>query len=118
MYRSSVREWLVALVTVLAACAALAQSPHQTHDTEHLRIMWRDGDASPEAVAMAAEDQAGALEAYPRHLGASFDELVAVWEAAIQKAFGELDGAEDLARRYREETPIQYNPVCREGEDF
>jgi hypothetical protein len=69
-------------------------------------------------VAMAAEDEAGALEAYEQHLGASFDALVADWEAWLLAAYGKLDDAEEQGQRYREESSIQYMPVCREGADY
>lgn len=69
-------------------------------------------------VAFAAENEAGADDGYGRHFGKDFDELAAEWEAALMREYRGIADAEDQARRYRLETPIQYMPVCSEGEDF
>ncbi len=69
-------------------------------------------------LRMAEREEAGAIDDYPRFLGKEFDALEAEWRRDLLEAYRRVENVDSLARRYREETPLQYMPVCREGVEF
>jgi hypothetical protein len=69
-------------------------------------------------LKMAAEERAGNLDQYPAHFGADLSTLEAQWREALLAEFKSMPDADELARRYRNESPIRYMPVCEKGKDF
>ena len=69
-------------------------------------------------VAMASEPRAGTLGQYTKYLGKSFETLVSEWRSLLEAELESMANAEELARRYRTETPVQYMEICREGASF
>jgi len=67
-------------------------------------------------IEMASRTPAGRSADYEEILGANFPTLEERWRQTLLREFESIDGAEELARRYREETPIRYMPVCAESD--
>ncbi|MDH3215858.1 MAG: hypothetical protein OEN01_06135 [Candidatus Krumholzibacteria bacterium] len=61
---------------------------------------------------MAKQDKAGAVEDYEKFFGKDFDTLSAEWRKGLLASFAAIEDADAQAARYRNETPIQYMPVC------
>lgn len=68
-------------------------------------------------LAMATEDEAGDLTQYQEHFGASFATLAERWRKDLIARFERFEGSEEQGRLFRE-SPIQYAPVCRRGQEF
>jgi len=69
-------------------------------------------------LKLADQERAGELADYEKLFGKEFDAMVMEWREHLLAEYNQIEDVENLARRYREESPIQYMPVCREGEDF
>jgi len=63
-------------------------------------------------LEMAGKESAGDLADYRSILKKDFSELESEWRAWLLATYRSIDNVEVLAKRYREETPIQYMPVC------
>lgn len=69
-------------------------------------------------LRMARQEHAGALSDYRTFFKKNFDELDLEWRKALLTEYNNTADVNALARRYRQETPIQYMPVCKQGEQF
>ncbi len=69
-------------------------------------------------LQMAKQERAGELSDYRRFLHKDLHELVAEWREFLLREYNDMADVEELSRRYRQETPIQYQPVCKKGEEF
>ena len=69
-------------------------------------------------LELATQERAGALADYSRFFGKEFEVLEKDWREALVKAYDDIEGVDALARQYREQSPVQYMPVCHEGDDF
>ena len=69
-------------------------------------------------LQVANQTPAGALGDYEQFFGKAFDELVTEWRAAALAEYENIDDAPEQARRFRTQSPIQYQNVCAQGEDF
>jgi hypothetical protein len=63
-------------------------------------------------IELAQQQRAGADEDYERLFGKPFAKLEAEWRAALIAEYEAIPDAAEQARRYREESPAQYMPVC------
>lgn len=80
---------------------------------------WLGRTFGDSAVFQAAnETNAGALEDYEKFFGKPFAQLEAEWRSGLLTDFREIHDGSLLARKYRRESPIKYQEVCIEGEDF
>lgn len=66
-------------------------------------------------IAMSEAEEAGALADYERRFGKNLEALEREWREALLAAYREDEEAKSLARRYRQESPAQYQPVCPPG---
>jgi hypothetical protein len=69
-------------------------------------------------LEMAGQEGAGELSHYPRFFKKDFSALEAEWREALMTAYRKTDEVDELARRYRRESPIQYAPTCKKGAQF
>jgi hypothetical protein len=69
-------------------------------------------------LRMAAQDEAGALVDYRRFFGKGFEALAAEWREHLRKTYRKMNEADETARRYRNETPVNFMAVCHEGDQF
>ena len=72
------------------------------------KVVIRVGSAAP----------AGALTDYEKFFGKSLEQLELDWRAALLAEYKMIPDVEMLAKKYRQESPIKYQQVCSEGEDF
>jgi hypothetical protein len=80
---------------------------------------WLGINFSDERVLQAAsKENAGAVEDYESFFGKPFEQLTVDWREALLAEYRERSDADALAKAYREESPIKYQRVCAEGEDF
>jgi hypothetical protein len=63
-------------------------------------------------LALAKEDEAGAVGDYEKHLGLPWEALVEDWRAGLRAAYDAIEDAAEQAERYRSETAIRYTPLC------
>ena len=63
-------------------------------------------------LRMGQREKAGALADYVEFLGSDLEALSREWEEEQAKAYAAIVDAEQQAARYRNESPIQYSPVC------
>jgi hypothetical protein len=73
---------------------------------------------SDAVLAMSNQERAGELADYAKFFGKEFAALETEWRAAARAEFEKTPDHEDLARRFRRESPIQYQPVCQKGKQF
>jgi hypothetical protein len=66
-------------------------------------------------IAMSAAPEAGALADYERFFGEPLEHLEAQWRRALVAGYEAAEGSADRARRYRQESPARYIPVCPPG---
>ena len=69
-------------------------------------------------LELAGQERAGALPDYEKFFDKDFDALADEWRESLLAEYNEVDGVDKLSRRYREESPIKYMPVCQKGEQF
>ncbi|MDA8020465.1 MAG: hypothetical protein MPN21_23755 [Thermoanaerobaculia bacterium] len=69
-------------------------------------------------LQMAQQSRAGALEDYRRFFGTDFEALLGEWQESLVSEYRATEDAEEQARRYRQETPIQYMEICQSGTQF
>jgi hypothetical protein len=69
-------------------------------------------------IEMSRRERAGAMEDYVQILGEGFEALEKAWRKDLLARYRAASDADEQARRYREETPIQYMHVCRKGAEF
>ncbi len=74
------------------------------------------GDAA--VLKMGSQPHAGELSDYPKFFGKDFASLEAEWRESVRAQFEQIPDHQELARRFRKESPIQYQPVCKKGEEF
>ena len=63
-------------------------------------------------IKLASLDDAGALEHYKEVFGKDFDALAAEWREALLSEYNGIENVAAIAKKYRKESPIQYQPVC------
>lgn len=66
-------------------------------------------------VALGYPGEPMTPEAVEAALGDSLEDLALAWRAWALERFEAVDGHDQQARRYLEETPIRYFGVCRPG---
>lgn len=98
---------------LIRACQAQAYS---TLGSFFLYLGDRYGDGP--LLEMARLDNPGRSEDYLRFFKKEFAALEADWREFLLNQYRKTDQADELARRYRQETPIQYQPVCKKGKEF
>ena len=76
----------------------------------------RFGDRA--VLEMSRRPEAGRLEDYTAIFGFGLVDLEKAWREDLLARYRSVKDADAQARRYREETPIQYMGVCRAGTDF
>jgi hypothetical protein len=82
-------------------------------------FVWLGDSFGDDTVLAAAKaSPAGGLDDYEKFFGKSFETLVAEWQVAALAEFKSIEGATEQAKRFRTQSPIQYQHVCEEGEDF
>lgn len=69
-------------------------------------------------IAMASREKAGSAQDYEQFFKKPFDALETEWREALLASYRKIENADALAARYRQESPIQYAPVCKRGEQF
>ncbi len=69
-------------------------------------------------IAMSKEEHAGAVADYQKFFGKDFSSLATEWHGALRAQFEAIPAHEELARRFRKESPMQYQPVCEKGKQF
>ena len=69
-------------------------------------------------LEMARQERAGELSDYERFFHKDFGALQAEWREALLLEYSSTAEVDELSRRYRKESPIQYMTVCRKGEQF
>jgi hypothetical protein len=69
-------------------------------------------------LAAAKASPAGGLDDYEKFIGKSFETLVAERQVAALAEIKTIEAATEQAKRFRTQSPIQYQHVCKEGEDF
>lgn len=80
---------------------------------------WLGRTYGDQVVLEAAKKRpAGILEDYEKHFGRTFEQLEALWRESLLSDYRAIDGVDAIARKYREDSPIQYQRVCIAGEDF
>ena len=75
-------------------------------------------DPDEAVIEFASREKAGTLADYPKFYGKDLDALEKDWRKALVKAYEDAEGADALAREYRETSPAQYMSVCRKGKEF
>jgi hypothetical protein len=80
---------------------------------------WLGKTYGDDAVFTAAgTTPAGALLDYEEFFESSFGDLEREWRAEMLLQYQAYPGGAELAKKYRTESPIQYQHVCTAGEDF
>ena len=69
-------------------------------------------------IQAGSEVHAGALGDYKKFFGKPFEQLELDWRTALLAEYDRIADVDILAQRYRQESPIKYQRVCSEGEDF
>lgn len=69
-------------------------------------------------LRMANRERAGDTADYPRFFHKDFGALEAEWRTSLLAEYRSMDDVDELSRRYRQETPIQYMGVCKKGVQY
>jgi hypothetical protein len=69
-------------------------------------------------IQAGSEVHAGTLADYEKFFGKPLEQLELDWRTAILAEYHLIADVDILAQKYREESPIKYQRVCSEGEDF
>jgi hypothetical protein len=67
-----------------------------------------------EAVIALAYDHAGESDSYAAAFGAPFGELIASWSVWLESRYRQIPDRDARWRRYRTESPAQYQPICED----
>lgn len=84
----------------------------------HFFVYLGDTYGDETVLKLSQQERAGELSDYHEFFGKDFDTLVAEWREALLAVYKATENVEELSRRYREDTPMQYMPVCQKGEEF
>ncbi len=80
---------------------------------------WLGRTFGDEVVIQAANAvPAGELSDYEKFFGRPFEELELDWRKALLAEYRAIPEVDELAKKYRLESPTQYQRVCSAGKDF